>query len=140
MAGASVRTRPLVARLMILAVFAMMFGQVVAMPSASLASNASVASNASLASNEGSFAQPWSLTQISPEQDASGMPCHHDGSAQGLRCCFAGDCVMLTLVLPVAPLAALPAHFRLLVYRAAAMPSLDGAGAAPLLPPPRYPV
>jgi hypothetical protein len=126
--GSSFRAKRLVTRLMILAVFAMMLGQVVVMPSVALSSD------------EGSSGQHPSLTQVSLQQEASGLPCHHDGSARDLHCCFAGYCVMLTLALPVAPLAVLPTGFRLLAYRAAALRSPDGAGAAPLLPPPRYPV
>jgi hypothetical protein len=111
---------------MILAVFVMMFGQVVAMPSAAFSSN------------DGSFDQRSSLTQTSLEREEPGVPCHHHGGTQGLACCFVGYCVMLTLALPVAPLATLPVTFRLLAYRHDAISSPDGTGAAPLLPPPRY--
>jgi hypothetical protein len=124
--GASFRVRWLVTRLMTLAVFAMMFGQVVTMPSATLSSN------------EGSFDQRSAPTQTSLEQEESSVPCHHNGDTQGLACCFAGVCAMLTLALPVVPSAALKRTFRLLPYRHDAMSSPDGTGAAPLLPPPRY--
>ena len=120
------RTRRSVVRLMILAVFAMMLGQVVAMPSATL----------SLA--DASFDQQSALTQTALEQEEPGVPCHHHGNAQGPVCCFAGDCPMLTLALPVTPSATRVMAFRPLVYRHDAVSSPDGMSAVPLLPPPQH--
>jgi hypothetical protein len=113
-------------RLMILAVLAMMLGQVVAMPSVSLSLS------------DASFDQRSALAQSALEQDVPRAPCHHRGNALGPMCCFAGDCPMLTLALPVTPSATRPMAFRPLVYRHDAMPSPDGTGATPLLPPPRH--
>jgi hypothetical protein len=109
---------------MILAVLAMMLGQVVAMPS--------VSSSLTDASRQHS-----ALTQTALEQDVLGVPCHHHGNTQGPVCCFSGDCPMLTLALPVVPWSALPTVFRLLAYLHDAIPSPDGTGDAPLVPPPR---
>ena len=78
------------------------------------------------------------MTQVVPEQDEPGVPCHHHGNAQGCVCCITGGCPMLTLTLPVTPSTARPTAFRPLVYRHDAVSSRDGMTAAPLLPPPRY--
>jgi hypothetical protein len=126
--GAPVKTRRLVARLMILAVFAMMLGQVAAMPSVSL----SLIDQAALANQ-----QP-TPTQAALDQDEPGLPCQHSGGAEGPICCFAGDCPMLTLALPLASSAARPMMFRPLAYRHDAVPAPDGLSAAPTLPPPRH--
>jgi hypothetical protein len=110
---------------MIVAVLAMMFGQVVAMPSATLSVT------------EDSFDQRSSLTQTVLEQEEPGAPCHHLGDAQGPVCCFAGDCPMLTLALPVTLLAAPTTTLLLLAYRRGAVSPPDPLGTAPMLPPPR---
>jgi hypothetical protein len=114
-----------VARLMFLAVFAMMLGQVVAMPSATLSSTDAFGD------------QQSSTARSGLDQDQSGMPCQHHGNAQGSACCLAGNCPMLTLTLPIVPPAVLPTELRLLAYRHDAMQSPDGTGDAPLVPPPR---
>jgi hypothetical protein len=120
-AGACVRTRRLAARLMILAVFAMMLGQVVAMPSATLALNAAT----------------FSDQQSALDQDEPSAPCQHHGNTLGFACCLASSCPMLTLALPIAPPGVLPTELRLLAYSQDATRSPDGTGDAPLVPPPR---
>ena len=113
------------ARLMILAVFAMMLGQFAAMPSASLSLNDAT----------------FSDQQSALDQDEPSAPCHHHGNTtHGSACCLASSCPMVTLALPIAPPAVLPAELRLLAYTQDAMPSPDGTGDAPLVPPPRLPV
>jgi hypothetical protein len=106
---------------MILAVFAMMLGQVFAMPSPPL----------SLNDQQSSFAQS------ALDQDEPSAPCHHHGNTDGPACCLAANCPMLTLALPIAPPVVLPTELRLLAYRHDAMQSPDGTGDAPLVPPPR---
>jgi hypothetical protein len=120
-AGASVRTRRLVARLMILAVFAMMLGQVVAMPSATLSLNDAI----------------FSDQQSALDQDEPSAPCHRHGNTHGYACCLASSCPMLTLALPIAPSAVLPTELRLRAYRHDAMQLPHGTSNAPLVPPPR---
>jgi hypothetical protein len=109
---------------MMLAVLAMMLGQVVAMPSGSRSVN------------DKSFDQQSSLAWTALDLDVPGVPCHHHGSVSGPVCCFAGDCPMLTFALPVTRSSARNMAFRALVYCHDPMPSPDGTGAAPLLPPP----
>src|SRR5690242_13876135 len=110
---------------MLLAVFAMMLGQVAAMPPPSPSSH------------DASLDQRSSLTQTVLEQDQPALPCHHHSSPQGALCCCTGDCPMLTLALPVTPSAAPPMAFRPLIYRHDAVSSPDGTSAVPLLRPPR---
>ena len=124
--GSPIRTRRLVARLLILAVLAMMLGQVVAMPSATLSSTQELSD------------QHSSLTQTVLEQEKTGAPCHHHGNAQGPVCCFSGECPMLTLALPVTPSAAPHTTFLPLAYRHGAVLPPDGVSTAPVLPPPRF--
>jgi hypothetical protein len=120
-AGACVRTRRLAARLMILAVFAMMLGQVVAMPAATLSLNAAT----------------FSDRQSALDQDEPSAPCQHHGNTHGFACCLVAGCPMLTLALPIAPPGVLPTELHLLAYTQDAMRSPDGTGDAPLVPPPR---
>ncbi len=122
--GSPVLARRSVAWLMILAVLTMMLAQVVAMPTVS-------------SSLTDSSRQHSTLTQTAAEPDAGGVPCHHHGNTQGPLCCFSGDCPMLTLALPVVPRPAPPTAFRQLAYLHDAIPSPDGTGDAPLVPPPR---
>ena len=110
-----VRIRQWFARLMLVAVFAMLVGQVVAMPQA----------NAVVANGMQSSLSPTS-------------PCHHHGGPQGPLCCVAADCPMLTLSLPIVPSAGLPAELPRMAFQLAAMLSPDGMRAPPLIPPPRY--
>jgi hypothetical protein len=112
---------------MILAVFAMMLGQVVAMPLANLSLNDATFSD-----------RQSSASQSARDQDAPGVPCHHHNITPGAACCLSGGCPMLTLALPVAPSAAQPTGLRLLAYTQDAMQSPDGTGDAPSVPPPRF--
>ena len=113
------------ARLMILAVLAMMLGQLVAMPSTALSLT------------DESFDQRSSLAQVVLEQEQPGAPCHHQSNVQGHVCCFSGECPMQTLALPVTPAAAPQTTFLPLAYRHGAVLPPDGLSTAPMLPPPR---
>ena len=115
--GAPVRTGRRIAWLMTLAVLALMFGQVVAMPVATV-----------------SAATPM---QIELGQEEPGVPCHHHGNAQGPLCCSAGDCPMLVLALPASTPAEHPIARHKLAYGQDAVHPPPGTDAAPLLPPPR---
>ena len=109
------------ARLMILAVFAMMLGQVVAMPSATLSWNDAT----------------FSDQQSALDQDEPSAPCHHHGNTHGSACCLASSCPMLTLAMPIAPPGVLPTELHLLAYTQDTTRAPDGTGDAPLVPPPR---
>jgi hypothetical protein len=125
--GASVRARLWVARLMILAVFAMMLGQVVVFPSLALSLNDAAFSD-----------RQSSATQSGLDQGEPSLPCHHRGSTPDSSCCLAAGCPMLTLTLPIVPPAVLPMELRLPAYTPDAMQSPDGTVDAPLVPPPRH--
>jgi hypothetical protein len=122
-----VRTTGSVARLIILAMIAIMLGQAAAMASIGLSSV-----HTTLTGD-----QPPSLTQALPQQDRPGVPCDEHGNAPGDACCCAGACPMLTLALPVPSLVSPPAALRPLAYRDDARVSPAGVGGAPSVPPPR---
>jgi hypothetical protein len=123
--GSPVWTERSVARLMMLAVWAMMLGQVVAMPSGSLSVT------------NGSFDQQSTLAPHRFGAGCARRALSSPWQRVGFRRCFAGNCPMLTFALPVTPSAAWPMAFRALVYRHDSVPLPDGTRAAPLLPPPR---
>jgi hypothetical protein len=125
--GSPVRTIGSVARLIILATFAIIVGQAVAMASIGL-----LPVHTTLLGD-----QRPSLTRAPLQQDRPGVPCDHHGSGPGHTCCCASACPMLTLALPVPSLVSPPAVLRLLVYRDDARVTPAGVGGAPLVPPPR---
>jgi hypothetical protein len=124
--GVSVRTRWWAVRLMLLAVLAMMAGQVVAMPVGIVSAHNAAAYHATSSIQ----------TELGPEQP--GIPCHHHGNAQGPLCCSAGDCPMLTPALSTNFPQAHPMIWHALAYRQHDTHPPPDTNAAPLLPPPRY--
>ena len=124
-AGVPVRTRRRVACLLMLAVLALMFGQVAAMPLATVSHHDEVAYLASTSVQ----------TALGDEQ--SGVPCHHHGNAPGPLCCSAVHCPMLVLALPASAPAVHPLTRYGLAYLHDALHPPPGTIAVPLLPPPR---
>jgi hypothetical protein len=120
-----VRTKRRIAWLLMLAVLALTFGQVAAMPVATVSHDGEVAYQASTS------------VQTALGEEQSGVLCHHHGNAQGPLCCYAGDCPMLVLALPAGTPAAHPMTRHKLAYQQDGVHPPPGANAAPLLPPPR---
>ena len=113
---------------MMLAVFALVFGQVAAMPVA-----VSVAVSWDEATHYASYPMQTEAGQAEPA-----VPCHHHANAQGLFCCCAADCPMLAVALSAGVPAVHPMTRHKLAYRQDAAHPPPGTDAAPLLPPPRF--
>ena len=124
-AGVPVRTRRRIAWLLMLAVFALMVGQVAAMPVVTVSHHDEVAYHASASVQ----------TALGDEQP--GVRCHHHGNAQDPLCCSAVHCPMLVVALPAGTLAVHPLTRYGLAYPHDVLHPPPGTIAVPLLPPPR---